>query len=114
MTYKTILISAILAGSMQQAWGMEQKANGNNNPIEKKEVSDTARLAAAMEQLNLTLQAGFVNLSTALDNQTRKLDNLVKVQKIMTQKMVEVGKGQFLSDIEDPDFSELDGKNKKK
>jgi|GEM_PF-2704419 hypothetical protein len=48
MNYKTIIICALLAGSMQHARGMDRSCppNDNNN---NKEVSNDARLATALE-----------------------------------------------------------------
>lgn len=151
MNYKTIMISALLAGTIHQAWGMQNQnqqylqwqaasaplmspsnsilpsnnnnplphsnTNNNNGSVPKQEVSDTARLAAAFEQLNLTLQKGFTDLGASLDRQAEKIDDLVKVQMIMTQTLVSIyndRKGAFAVSITKPDFSEITNKDKKK
>jgi hypothetical protein len=98
MTYKTIVMCALLAGSMQNAWGMhkqtwyvpivtEQKARQleaaekHINAELNQMVGEIARLTAALGQMelkitaleesNLTLQREYQSLKTTLDKKEK-------------------------------------------
>lgn len=133
MKFKTMLASVLLAGSMQNAWAMEDQqdlqgtakemtANLAQKYYDKNQgpLTEGEGLILALGALNATLQEGFNGLTAAVNRQTEKvgqldssMKTLIEVQKITAQTMVRVGKGVVLSRVEcitEPDFNKINKK----
>jgi hypothetical protein len=104
MNYKTMLLCAVIGASMQSAWGMDgdvprvlarsnsdddlissfsskpnqnPNQNSNSNAIVKPEISDTARLAAAMEVLGKNME----RMAIAQESQAKLQKDIIEGQK---------------------------------